>query len=34
VHIAHLRRQLEANPRHPRLILTERGVGYRLQPPA
>jgi hypothetical protein len=33
VHIAHLRRQLESNPRRPRIILTERGVGYRLQPP-
>jgi two-component system response regulator MtrA len=33
VHIAHLRRQMEADPRHPRLIVTERGIGYRLQPP-
>jgi len=33
VHIASLRRQLEEDPRHPQLILTERGVGYRLQPP-
>lgn len=33
VHIAHLRRMLEPNPRHPELILTERRVGYRLQPP-
>jgi len=33
VHVAHLRRQLEANPRKPKLILTERGVGYCLQPP-
>jgi DNA-binding response OmpR family regulator len=33
VHIAHLRRQLESDPRRPRIILTERGVGYRLQPP-
>jgi DNA-binding response OmpR family regulator len=32
VHIAYLRRELEANPRNPKLILTERGVGYRLQP--
>jgi DNA-binding response OmpR family regulator len=32
VHIAHLRRQIEADPRHPKLIHTERGVGYRLQP--
>jgi DNA-binding response OmpR family regulator len=34
VHIAHLRQTLEADPRNPTLILTERGVGYRLQPPA
>jgi DNA-binding response OmpR family regulator len=33
VHIAQLRRQIEVNPRYPRLILTTRGVGYRLQPP-
>lgn len=33
VHIAYLRRELEADPRKPRLILTERGVGYRLHPP-
>ncbi len=33
VHIAHLRRMLESDPRCPELILTERGVGYRLQPP-
>jgi hypothetical protein len=24
---------LEPDPRHPRLIVTERGVGYRLRPP-
>jgi DNA-binding response OmpR family regulator len=34
VHIAQLRSQIEVNPRRPRLIRTERGVGYRLQPPA
>jgi DNA-binding response OmpR family regulator len=34
VHIAHLRRTLEPDPRHPQLIVTERGLGYRLQPPA
>jgi DNA-binding response OmpR family regulator len=34
VHIAQLRRQIEVDPRRPKLILTERGVGYRLQPPA
>ena len=33
VHIAYLRRKLEADPRRPRLIVTERGVGYRLHPP-
>jgi DNA-binding response OmpR family regulator len=33
VHISYLRRTLEANPRHPKLILTERGVGYRLRSP-
>jgi two-component system, OmpR family, KDP operon response regulator KdpE len=33
VHIAQLRQQVEADPRHPTLILTERGIGYRLQPP-
>jgi two-component system alkaline phosphatase synthesis response regulator PhoP len=33
VHIAYLRRELEVNPRHPKLILTERGIGYRLQGP-
>ena len=33
VHIAYLRRQIEPDPRHPKLILTEWGVGYRLRPP-
>jgi DNA-binding response OmpR family regulator len=33
VHIAHLRNLIEANPRHPKLIVTERRIGYRLQPP-
>lgn len=33
VHIAYLRRKLEADPRRPALIVTERGVGYRLHPP-
>ncbi len=33
VHIAQLRRLLEDDPRHPKLILTERRVGYRLHPP-
>jgi PAS domain S-box-containing protein len=30
VHVAHLRQKIEADPRQPRLILTERGVGYRM----
>jgi DNA-binding response OmpR family regulator len=34
VHIAYLRRELEEDPRHPTLIVTERGVGYRLKPPS
>ncbi|HEY7513087.1 MAG TPA: helix-turn-helix domain-containing protein, partial [Vicinamibacteria bacterium] len=29
VHVAWLRRKLEADPRHPALIVTVRGVGYR-----
>jgi DNA-binding response OmpR family regulator len=33
VHVAHLRSQLEANPRRPKMILTKRGVGYWLHPP-
>lgn len=33
VHIAYLRRELEQDPRRPTLILTERGVGYRLELP-
>ena len=31
VHVAYLRRELEADPGNPRIIITERGVGYRLQ---
>jgi len=34
VHISWLRRKLETDPAHPRLILTERRVGYRLHIPA
>ena len=33
VHIRHLREKLEEEPEHPRLILTHRGVGYRLHLP-
>jgi two-component system KDP operon response regulator KdpE len=29
VYILQLRRKLEENPHHPRLIITETGVGYR-----
>ncbi len=32
VYIWHLRRKLEQNPREPRIVLTEWGVGYRLAP--
>jgi DNA-binding response OmpR family regulator len=31
VHIAYLRRELEEDPGQPRIIVTERGVGYRLR---
>ncbi len=31
VYVAHLRRKLEADPYNPRRILTEPGVGYRLE---
>ena len=31
--IRHLRRKLRENPRHPRFILTERAVGYRMAEP-
>lgn len=34
VHIRHLRRKLEPNPNAPRIIVTERNVGYRLIPPS
>ena len=33
VHIRHLREKLEAEPKHPELILTVRGVGYRVEDP-
>ena len=32
VHIRWLREKLEADPQHPRRILTVRGVGYKLEP--
>jgi DNA-binding response OmpR family regulator len=32
VHVRWLRQQLEADPSHPRRILTVRGVGYKLEP--
>lgn len=32
VYIWHLRRKLEEDPRNPKLLLTEWGVGYRLMP--
>ena len=31
VHIRHLREKLEAEPKHPEMILTVRGVGYRFR---
>ena len=31
VHIRHLREKLEADPKHPELIFTVRGVGYRFR---
>jgi two-component system KDP operon response regulator KdpE len=34
LYIWYLRQKLEPNPSEPRLILTERGVGYYLAPPA
>lgn len=33
VHIANLRRKIERNPTQPELIITETGVGYRLECP-
>jgi DNA-binding response OmpR family regulator len=32
VHVRWLRQKLEANPSHPRRIVTVRGVGYKLEP--
>ena len=31
VYLSHLRRKLEEDPRHPRYLLTEHGVGYRFE---
>ncbi len=33
VYVGHLRQKIEANPSKPQCILTERGVGYRFEPP-
>jgi two-component system alkaline phosphatase synthesis response regulator PhoP len=33
VHVANLRRKLEADPTHPEYLLTVRGIGYRLAEP-
>jgi two-component system KDP operon response regulator KdpE len=33
VHMAELRKKIEADPAQPRLIVTEQGVGYRLRDP-
>ena len=33
VHMAALRRKIEANPARPRLLVTEPSVGYRLRDP-
>jgi two-component system KDP operon response regulator KdpE len=33
LYVWYLRRKLEADPAHPRLVLSERGVGYRLATP-
>jgi DNA-binding response OmpR family regulator len=32
VHVRHLREKVEAEPARPRLIVTVRGAGYRLNP--
>lgn len=32
VHLASIRRKLEADPGHPRIFITETGLGYRMRP--
>lgn len=32
VHLASIRRKLEADPAHPRIFITETGLGYRMRP--
>ncbi|MDR0432292.1 MAG: response regulator transcription factor [Bifidobacteriaceae bacterium] len=34
VHVQRLRSKIEADPEHPRIVLTVRGVGYRAGPPS
>ncbi|MFL5866533.1 MAG: winged helix-turn-helix domain-containing protein, partial [Thermoleophilaceae bacterium] len=34
VHIAHIRAKIEADPARPRYVVTEPGVGYRLNEPS
>jgi two-component system, OmpR family, response regulator ResD len=34
VYVRRLRDKLEADPRHPQLLITVWGVGYRFDPPA
>lgn len=31
VYVSHLRRKIEADPRNPKYLLTERGIGYRFE---
>ncbi|MBC8332968.1 MAG: response regulator transcription factor [Anaerolineae bacterium] len=33
VYIGHLRQKIELDPSNPRCLLTERGIGYRFEPP-
>lgn len=33
VQVQHLRSKLERDPRHPKMIVTERGIGYKFVPP-